>query len=179
LGGCSMGGAVSLATAIRSRVRLRGLVLMGTFGHCRHLPLWQRIGAPLSRIIPLRLSRRAARFVIGNTNHFGKVARDEADWLVSCKIDHTRDYFVRAIAALTKQNQIEDAKHLKVPTLVLHGTHDYVLPYAAGKELTKAIPGSRLVTIENSGHALFFTDHQPLNAAVLDFLQSLPPRAQN
>ena len=37
LGGCSMGGAVSLAVALRGRVRLRGLILLGTFGNCVHV----------------------------------------------------------------------------------------------------------------------------------------------
>lgn len=173
LAGCSMGGAVSLCTAIRGRVKLRGLILLGTFGHCRHLHWWQRLFAPAIRIQPLRLGRKVARRVIQHTTYFGKIQPHEADWLVDSKMERTRDYFTRAVMALTRQNQIEAAKKLALPTLVVHGRKDYVLPHAAGEELHAAIPNSRLVTLDASGHALFFTDHDAVNQAMAEFISSL------
>lgn len=173
LSGCSMGGAVSLCTAIRGRVKLRGLILLGTFGNCAHLHWWQRLFAPAIRIQPLGLGRKVARHVIARTHYFGKIKSDEADWLVDSKLERTRDYFTRAVMALTRQNQIEAAKKLNIPTLIAHGGKDYVLPYAAGKELHAAIPNSRLVTLEESGHALFFTDHDVVNTAMAEFIVSL------
>jgi 3-oxoadipate enol-lactonase len=170
LGGCSMGGAVSLTTAIRQRVALRGLILLGSFGNCRHLPAWQRLAAPLARWIPLGLARRAVHILVAKTHQFGRVSESEADWLVTTKAGHTSDYFARAVCALTRQNQIDAARKLSLATLVVHGTDDRVLPYAAGKELAEAIPGARLVTIEDSGHALFFTDYAAVNAAIAKFL---------
>jgi pimeloyl-ACP methyl ester carboxylesterase len=41
-----------------------------------------------------------------------------------------------------------------VPTLVLHGTIDPLVPPAGGRATAKAIPGARLTTIENMGHDL-------------------------
>src|SRR5207249_1228938 len=60
LGGCSMGGALTLAVAVRGNVQLRGLVLLSTFGSSRHLPRWQRALAPLAWALPWRLGRMAA-----------------------------------------------------------------------------------------------------------------------
>jgi len=172
LGGCSMGGAVSLAVAIRGRVPLHGLILIGTFGNAAHLPFWQRLAAPLSWYLPPRTMRRFAKQVVARTSYFGTVNAEEADWLVSCKLDRTRHYFGRAVLALTRQNQIEAARKLSLPTLVLHGTCDNVLPYKAGQELASAIPGARLVTIEQCGHALFFTHHQVVNDAIAEFIRT-------
>jgi 3-oxoadipate enol-lactonase/4-carboxymuconolactone decarboxylase len=173
LGGCSMGGALSLAVAIRGKVKLRGLLLMGTFGACRHLPRWQRLAAPLAWVVPFALVRRIAWHMVARSSFFGSVTPAEADWLVSCKLKRTQTYFGSAVAMLTRQNQISAAGRIGVPTLVLHGTRDRVLPYAAGEELARAIPTARLVPVEDAGHALFFTHHQPVNAAIAEFLGQL------
>jgi len=43
---------------------------------------------------------------------------------------------------------------LDVPTLVVHGTEDPLLPYAHGKAIAEIIPGAKLLTIERMGHDL-------------------------
>jgi pimeloyl-ACP methyl ester carboxylesterase len=43
---------------------------------------------------------------------------------------------------------------LSVPTLVIHGTDDPVLPYGNALALAREIPGARLVTLEGTGHEL-------------------------
>ena len=168
-----MGGAVSLAVAIRAKITLRGMVLMGSFGNARHLPLWQRLAAPASWYLPHRFIRRLAKHVVAGTSYFGTVTKEEAEWLVTCKLDRTSGYFGRAIMALTRQNQIDAAKKLNLPTLVLHGTGDHVLPYKAGQELAASIPGARLVTIDRCGHALFFTHHEHVNSAIAEFIDDI------
>jgi pimeloyl-ACP methyl ester carboxylesterase len=175
LGGCSLGGAISLAVALRKRVKLRGLVLIGTFGNSAHVNGLSRCFGPLlAHIIPLRLSRAIARLVIARTPFFGRVAARDIDWIVSTRVERTRGYYVRAAEAATRQNQIAAARELALPTLVLHGTRDHVLPYAAGKELAETIPGAKLVTLEGAGHALFFTHPDEVNAAIAEFVRQLP-----
>jgi pimeloyl-ACP methyl ester carboxylesterase len=123
--------------------------------------------------MPLRLSRRFAHFFVSRTRFFGKMHPGDADWLVSCKLDRTREYYVRAASSLTSQNQIAAARTLHVPTLIVHGTNDHVLPYRAGVELAEAIPGARLVTLQDAGHAIFFTHCEAVNAAIAEFLENL------
>lgn len=41
-----------------------------------------------------------------------------------------------------------------LPTLVLHGTADPLFPSAHGKALVEAIPGARLIELEDVGHQL-------------------------
>jgi len=45
-------------------------------------------------------------------------------------------------------------KGIEVPTLVVHGTEDPVLPYPHGVALSQEIPGAKLLTIEGMGHEL-------------------------
>lgn len=44
---------------------------------------------------------------------------------------------------------------IRVPTLVVHGTEDHIVPFAHGQELARRIPGARLVTVPGGHRALF------------------------
>jgi pimeloyl-ACP methyl ester carboxylesterase len=64
-----------------------------------------------------------------------------------------------------------DLKHIDVPTLVIHGDADRVLPFAAtGKRTHEAIKGSRLVVVKNAPHGLNWTHAEKVNDALLTFL---------
>jgi 3-oxoadipate enol-lactonase len=43
---------------------------------------------------------------------------------------------------------------LTIPVQVHHGTEDPLMPFAAGRELARRIPGARFVVHEGAGHAL-------------------------
>jgi pimeloyl-ACP methyl ester carboxylesterase len=43
---------------------------------------------------------------------------------------------------------------LRVPTLVIHGTPDPLVPVEAGRATAAAIPGARLLELPTMGHAL-------------------------
>lgn len=47
-----------------------------------------------------------------------------------------------------------DMASIQAPTLVIHGTHDPVLPYAHGEAIAAMIPGARLLTLDGDGHEL-------------------------
>jgi len=54
---------------------------------------------------------------------------------------------------------------LAVPTLVLHGTRDPVLPAANGELIARLVPGARLELLDGAGH-LFWLE-QPVRTAAL------------
>jgi pimeloyl-ACP methyl ester carboxylesterase len=43
---------------------------------------------------------------------------------------------------------------LDVPTLVIHGTEDPVMPHEHGVTLAREIPGARMLSLEHTGHEL-------------------------
>jgi pimeloyl-ACP methyl ester carboxylesterase len=45
---------------------------------------------------------------------------------------------------------------VRVPTLVMHGDRDTVIPLAHGQNTANAIEGARLVVVEGLGHGLAF-----------------------
>jgi pimeloyl-ACP methyl ester carboxylesterase len=173
IGGSSMGGAVSLRVCLRARVKPRGLVLIGSFANCAQLPYYQRLLAPLSWVLPIDFVKFAAKRLARRVTKIAGMTTEQIHWLISARIRRTHGYYGRAIMALTRQNQIPEARKLKLPTLVIHGTRDSVLPHSAGVEMAEAIPEAQFVSVEGAGHGLFFTHAETVNAAVAEFLQRI------
>jgi non-heme chloroperoxidase len=64
-----------------------------------------------------------------------------------------------------------DLPKIDVPTLVVHGTHDRILPYSATAErLPPLIADLRLVTVEGGPHNIAWTHPDEVNPALLQFL---------
>jgi pimeloyl-ACP methyl ester carboxylesterase len=65
----------------------------------------------------------------------------------------------------------KDLAAIKVPTLVVHGDADRIVPLAASAKRThESIKGSRLVVLEGAPHGLNWTHAEQLNRALLDFI---------
>lgn len=64
-----------------------------------------------------------------------------------------------------------DLPKIDVPTLVVHGTEDRILPYdATAKRLPGLIQDLTLVSVEGGPHNIGWTHPDELNTALLDFL---------
>jgi pimeloyl-ACP methyl ester carboxylesterase len=58
------------------------------------------------------------------------------------------------VAIMTQGNRKAGLKGVKVPTLVIHGDADPLVPVEAGKDTAEAVPGAKLKIIEGMGHDL-------------------------
>lgn len=64
-----------------------------------------------------------------------------------------------------------DLARFELPTLVIHGDSDAVVPFeVSGKRSHEAIPNSELVLIEGAPHGFNATHAEQFNRALLDFL---------
>jgi pimeloyl-ACP methyl ester carboxylesterase len=65
----------------------------------------------------------------------------------------------------------QDVAKIDVPTLVIHGDADRIVPYAsAGKRTAGMIKGARLVTIKGGPHCILWTHAEQVNAELVSFL---------
>jgi pimeloyl-ACP methyl ester carboxylesterase len=78
-----------------------------------------------------------------------------------------------AAIALGKTDLTARLSSIQVPTLVIHGEHDGVVPLATGQALAAAIPGARLVVIPDAGHVSNQEQPAAFNAAVREFILSV------
>lgn len=66
----------------------------------------------------------------------------------------------------------EDLKAFDIPTLIIHGDSDQIVPFeVSGKKTHKQIKDSKLHIIENGPHGLSFSHPKELNDAILDFIK--------
>jgi non-heme chloroperoxidase len=64
-----------------------------------------------------------------------------------------------------------DLSRIDVPTLVLHGDADRILPIAAtGRRTRELVKGSRLVVIEGGPHGLNWTHAEQVNRDLIGFI---------
>jgi pimeloyl-ACP methyl ester carboxylesterase len=65
----------------------------------------------------------------------------------------------------------KDLQSIKVPTLVIHGDADRILPIAAtGKRTHELIKESKLVVVEGGPHGITWTHAEQVNQALMEFL---------
>src|SRR5207245_10752677 len=66
----------------------------------------------------------------------------------------------------------KDLALVQVPTLVIHGDADRIVPFAAsGQRTAKIVPGARLVVVKNGPHCIIWTHPDEVNTALLNFLK--------
>jgi pimeloyl-ACP methyl ester carboxylesterase len=57
------------------------------------------------------------------------------------------------LAIIASGNRKKALAKVRIPTLVLHGTEDPLIPFEAGLDTAKTIPGAQLLLIEGMGHS--------------------------
>jgi pimeloyl-ACP methyl ester carboxylesterase len=179
--GASMGGAVGQTLALRHPARLRSLTsIMSTTG-ARDLPpptpeaLRALLSdAPSDLVAYLEYHARVWRVLRAGRFPLDE-ARDPA---------RARQIFERGLnpagvarqmtAMLGSGSRREALASLQVPTLVIHGEADPLLPLACGIDTAKSVPGSTLVIVKGMGHALSMPFWPQIIEAIAVHAQSNP-----
>lgn len=95
----------------------------------------------------------------------------DAFWLQSMACGHRAAY--ECIAAFSATDFRADLRGIDVPTLVVHGDDDQIVPFPVGGRRSAAlVPGARLTVYPGSGHALPDTDRERLHTDLLAFVNS-------
>jgi pimeloyl-ACP methyl ester carboxylesterase len=68
---------------------------------------------------------------------------------------------------------VEAVRGITVPTLVLHGTEDAIVPIAWGRELAMTIRGARFISYTGVGHNYLVAVGDQSNQDVLEFVASV------
>lgn len=77
------------------------------------------------------------------------------------------------IVAFSQTDFTEDLKKFAVPTLVMHGDDDQIVPYAdAGPLSAKLVKGAVLKTYQGFPHGMPATNADRINADLLEFIKS-------
>jgi non-heme chloroperoxidase len=95
----------------------------------------------------------------------------ESFWLQGMMCGHKAAY--DCIAAFSETDFTEDLKRIDVPTLIVHGDDDQIVPIGAAAALSsKLVRNSTLKVYEGAPHGLADTHKDRLNADLLAFLKA-------
>lgn len=172
--GQSWGGVLAQVFYRHHPERVRSLILADTSAGGgsqspaeREAALQARLSA-LDTLTPAEMARQRAPVLLAPGAPASLVTEVEA---VLAEI-HPVGYRMAAIAAANADTR-DVLPTVAVPTLIITAEHDRVVPPTRARELHAAIPGSRLVMIENAGHLPCAEQPDAYNAIVRAFLMSV------
>jgi pimeloyl-ACP methyl ester carboxylesterase len=147
--GHSMGAQVAIVMAAKQPERINKLVLVDSAGLPRLEPHWQVPLKTLTDSSLWSLRRYPMRFRLGAQ----AVARREGFQVL--QKEHVGNYL----------------KSLTMPTLIVWGSRDRVVPLEHGALMARHIPHARLAVIRAAGHMPFSQKPEEFNRLVLGFLR--------
>jgi pimeloyl-ACP methyl ester carboxylesterase len=161
--GASMGGMIAQLIAARYPDRTRSLTsIMSSSGDPRLPPgKPEAISALLSPRSPSADRESIIREGMRIQRVIGSPGFPTSDAELRAKVERAADrsYYPSGagrhlLAVLASGSRVELLKEIKVPTLVIHGTDDPLVPVEAGKDTARHIPGAALKIIPGMGHDL-------------------------
>lgn len=164
--GTSLGGWVAAEMAVRSTARLKSLTLVGAVGITAD-------GEPIPDIFRMPVGENLRRFYADPERaerRLGNLAKADMDIVAKNRATVAR------LAYRPRFHNPGLAKWLHridVPTLLVWGAADGLVPPKFGEAYRALIPGARLVVLPDAGHAPFDEQKDAFLAAFLGFVDEI------
>jgi 3-oxoadipate enol-lactonase len=168
--GTSMGGFIAQALALAHPHLCRSLMLCHT--------------APRMSIPSDVLARRVE--ALGNMpfKEYAEIVVEQAcsasanqalrSWVAELVVGNDKRAYTQVMTEGLRDFDVSSKlSNIRIPTLVVTGEQDRVLPKAGGEEIARLIPGAMLVEIKGVGHLGYAEEPDQFNEAVLSFLNEL------
>ena len=175
--GHSTGGAIALRYLARhNSYRVTNLVLAAAAAPSLiqrpNFPYGQQAEAIEKNFILTTLQDRPKMlWDFGKIFFYKPVSQPFSDWFFSLGLQAASWSTLAISKAWLSETLFADLTNIHIPTLILHGIHDQVVPYELGLIQNQSIPDSKLVTFEDSGHGLFFDERHRFNQEIIQFLE--------
>ena len=176
LAGNSLGGQIAWATAVAAPARVAQLVLVDAGGYAmapQDVPLAFRLAQvggvrrAMEYFLPRGLVQASVRNVYGDPS---KVSPELVDRYYDMAL---RAGNRRALAYRVDEARVDESARIRtlvLPTLILWGGRDRLIPLSSGQRFASDIAGSRLVVWNELGHLPHQEDPQGTVAVLMRFL---------
>lgn len=172
LGGMSQGGFLSLRAALTAPERVRALILIDTQAGAESEEAKEAYG-PMGdtwlSVGPVdELAQGIAALIINDP-------AEDARWIAKWQA-RPKELLAQPMDCLLGRDDITDRLgEITCPALVIHGTEDQAIPLELAEVLASGLSGAGdVVTVPGAAHAPNLTHPEPVNAAILAFLDGLP-----
>ena len=157
LAGHSLGGMVATSAALRWPARVRSLTIIDGAGFHRYpAPLALAARALHPKLVAKVMERFALRLLLStfwehneNVRRFVGQAEGRAPYPT---LDDFAHVACRLLPELAKRNFLDELDRIRLPTLVLWGDEDRLLPFAGVAEWVARLPNARLHVVRACGH---------------------------
>ena len=165
--GHSFGGRIGIKLAAKKPKYLAALILTGTPGINP---------VPKFKILFFHFLAKAGKAVFflpvlanarGLFRKFLYKLADAGDYY------NTKDYMLETFKNTVKESLITYLKQIHIPTLLIWGRQDKMVPVEIAEKMNKLLDNSRLVVVNNSRHGLPWTHPQEFTNEVEKFLNNL------
>ncbi|HOQ06800.1 MAG TPA: alpha/beta hydrolase [Clostridiales bacterium] len=108
----------------------------------------------------------------GNMFFFQHTSQAFSDWFFRLGLQAAG--WATAAVARTWINEVlfADMDAIRVPTLIIHGIHDKVVPFRLGEIQNRLIRNSRLIPFRFSGHGVFYDQKDEFNDLLVRFIEN-------
>lgn len=108
----------------------------------------------------------------GDMFFFKHISQAFSDWFFQLGLQAAG--WATAEIAKTWINEVlfDDMKEIQVPTLIIHGIHDKIVPFKLGEIQHEMIRNSMLVPFQFSGHGCFYDQKDEFNDILVRFIES-------
>jgi pimeloyl-ACP methyl ester carboxylesterase len=188
--GHSLGGGVAMQMAYQFPERVERLVLVSSGGLGREVSLLLRASVlPGSELVlPLLTAQglvNVTNSVAGAIGRLGLRAGADLEeiWrgFSSLSDREARSAFIHTLRGIIdpggQRVSATDRLYLaaEMPTLIVWGERDPVIPFRHGLRASEAMPGSRLVSFPDAGHFPYLDNPRRFARALLDFMDETEP----
>jgi non-heme chloroperoxidase len=176
LGGHSMGGAIAVRYMARHNAHaVKKLALFGaaapSFVRRADFP-YGHTQTEVSGLIAQASNNRPSLLRSFNEMFFYQYINPPlADWFFHLGLSAAGWATAACLVTLRDATLFGDLSRIHVPTLILHGVHDLVCPFAFAEAQHRAIHSSVIIPYEHSGHGLFYEQREAFNDDLLRFIQ--------
>jgi len=157
--GLSMGGMIAQTIAIEHQHRVTSLISMESTTGDPGLPLAQpEVGEALIRPIPAEREAyiphmiELFRLLAGGSDKYDEKAQREMSGLSFDRSFHPAGFARQFAAIIASGSRKRALASVQVPTLVIHGAEDTLIPWEHGKDTADTIPKAHFLLIKGLGH---------------------------
>jgi len=101
---------------------------------------------------------------------FQCITKPFSDWFMQMGFRAASWSTAAIINTLRDEKLYSDLPFIHVPTLIIHGIHDKVIPFDQARELNQKIMSSQLVPFQYSGHGAFWEERDKFNQLLAQFV---------
>jgi pimeloyl-ACP methyl ester carboxylesterase len=174
--GISLGGMIAQELALNFPKRVEKLILAATMpGGPKQVPpgpaVIKLLGA--DRTKKTEEQKMADMIPILYTEGYAKSHPEEIKLVIQqfLKAPIKDVSYQRQLKAIITFDSTKRLKNIKMPTLIVHGKQDILIPPGNAKMLSELIKGSKFLLFDGSAHAVFSEEKDKVWPSVIDFLK--------